>query len=220
MGAVAQASESLGLWDSVAAIGPGHYAVLRDDEMASVAQQLSRGFVMDDVSSDLVRALYRNLLTLRLSRLYEMLPVSDGESRWMGIEGEPTEAGYVLTLMATAPKRGSAELGSMAGWLEMLPIEERYGTGTPYAIDQRIEIGTGGVGPRDVQRFFTCLLQALERAAELQPDLDEAHLLSAVTTTDHVQKEHFRKIGRQTRVYKVVSCPKLTQESEKHSENP
>jgi hypothetical protein len=173
VGAAAQASESLGLWDSVAAIGPGPYAVLRADEMASVAQQLSRGFVMDDVSSDLVRALYRNLLTLRLSRLYEMLPVSDGESRWMGIEGVPTKEGFALTLTAVAPQRDSARLGDLAGWLEMYPIDNAFGSGQPYAIDQRLEIGTGATGPADLTAFVGGLLGSMEReiGAKQAPEL-------------------------------------------------
>jgi hypothetical protein len=167
MGTVAASSgRDLGLWRAALSLGDAEYAVARADEMAAVATQLVRGFVLDDASAELVRTVYRDLLSLNLGRLYELLPAEKGRARWMGIEGEPTEAGYVLTLMATAPKRGSAELGAMAGWLEMLPIEERYGTGTPYAIDQRIEIATGAVGPRDVQRFFTGLLQAMERAVD------------------------------------------------------
>ena len=62
----AHAAQDLGLWEAVAAIGPGAYAVERADEMATVAQQLARGFVMDDVSSALVKALYRDLLSLHL----------------------------------------------------------------------------------------------------------------------------------------------------------
>lgn len=167
MGTVTASSErDLGLWRAALALGDGEYAVARADEMAAVATQLVRGFVLDDASSELVRTLYRDLLSLNLGRLYELLPAEKGEARWMGIEGEPTEAGYALTLMAAAPRRGSSGLGAMAGWLEMLPIEEKYGNGTPYALDQRLEIATGGVGPRDVQRFFTGLLVALERAVE------------------------------------------------------
>ncbi len=166
IGAVEAAPEvDLGLWGSVAAIGDGPYSVARADEIAVVAAQLTRGLVMDEKSSDLVHTLYRDLLSLHLGRLYQMLPSKKGEAHWMGLEGVPTDKGYSLTLMAQSPTRSSAKLGALAGWLEMVPIEQRFGSGTPYAIDQRLEIGTGATGPRDLALFISGLLVELERAS-------------------------------------------------------
>jgi hypothetical protein len=163
LGAGVAASQDLGLWDAVSAIGPGEYAVERADEMATVAQQLARGFIMDDASSELVQTLYRDLLSLHLGRLYEMLPVYDGQSRWLGLEGLPTEAGYALTLHAVAPERDSSKLGDLAGWLEMSPFEGSFGSGQPFAVNQRLEIGTGATGPGDLIAFVTGMMVALER---------------------------------------------------------
>ncbi len=164
LGWSAHASQDLGLWEAVAAIGPGAYAVQRADEMATVAQQLARGFIMDDVSSQLVKTLYRDLLSLHLSRLYDMLPVDDGTSRWMGIEGLPTASGYALTLTAVAPERDSSALGDLAGWLEMAPHTGTFGTGQPFAVDQRLEVGTGATGPADLSAFASGALRGLEHA--------------------------------------------------------
>ena len=172
MGTVAASTKrDLGLWESVLALGEGEYAVERADEVAVVARQLAQGFVLDQESADLVRKVYRNLLSLNLEKLYGMLPSSQGDARWLGMEGSATSDGYALTLMAKEPKRESADVGVLAGWLEMVPIEERYGTGTPYAVDQRLEVGTGGVGPQDLERFITGLLVQLERAVDTpQPE--------------------------------------------------
>ena len=105
----------LGPWSAVASIGEPAYAVARVDELATVAQQVVRGFVLDDESSRLVRSLYRELFELDLGSLYLMLPSGSDSARWVGIEGQATPAGYLLTLMAESPARDSSALGTMSG---------------------------------------------------------------------------------------------------------
>ena len=113
----ASPQRDLGLWESVLALGTGEYAVERADEVAVVARQLAQGFVLDDDSADLVRNVYRNLLSLNLGKLYGMLPSGQGEARWLGMEGRATPDGYALTLMAKEPRREPAGVGALAGWL-------------------------------------------------------------------------------------------------------
>jgi hypothetical protein len=219
--ALGAALSGLGLWNSVLALGEPEYAVERADEVAAVATQLTKGFVLDDKSADLVRSVYRDLLSLNLGRLYELLPSSKGDSRWMGMEGQPTDQGYALTLMAADPDRSSPALGAMAGWIGMVPTEQRFGQGTPYEIDQRFDVATGGVGPEDLQRFLTGLMISLEQAAdrpqptwavaavqESEPQLEGTHarLLASMYTAMPTAAEALTDVVRVQSIGSMVPC--------------